>query len=348
MNVATDLFDIEAPPVPLAEVERIAAESFGIAGRATPLSGERDQNFHLRTDQGPGFVFKVHPPAEDPAVVEMQILGLQHLAAVDPALAVPRVIPTLDGATSLTLDLGAGRPQRARLLSYLPGVQLEAHLPLSPPRLRSLGSSLARLNRALAGFSHPAGDYVLLWDIQRASQVRAFFEHIWEPEWRALAARALDRFETEVAPRLAGLRRQIIHNDCNPYNVLYDAAQTEAVGGILDFGDMIHASRVQEIAVAASYNPGADDVLAPAREIAAAYCAVLPLPEAELALLPDLIATRAVLSLSISSWHLSMEPEDREAQTPRLSRVADRLRRLLAVDREAAVEALLAAVQRGA
>ncbi len=326
-----DLFDAGAPPIPLPEVERMAASLFGVHGKAKALSGERDQNFHLRTEDGPGYVFKVHPPAEDPAVVDFQVRALQHIASIDPGVVVPRVILSLDGAPSVPVDLGAGRPQLARLLSYLPGSPVGEHKPLSPVQLYSLGDTLGRLDRALRGFFHPAGGYPLLWDPQRAPQLRPLLEHIPDQELRDAVARGLDAFETHTQPRLLRLRAQPIHNDANNNNVLLDTANLDSVSGVLDFGDMVHGPLVQELAIAANYHLGLGaDPFEPIGPLVRGFHARVPLEPEELDILPALILARLLVSATMWSWLVRDDAEELAELRQEIPFLRDRLARVTA------------------
>src|SRR5512147_1342958 len=88
------------PGFSVADAERIARELYGMEARATALFSERDQNFHLRTAQGPGAVLKLYNALEDPAIVDFQIAALGHLALQDPGLPVPRLLQTRAGERS--------------------------------------------------------------------------------------------------------------------------------------------------------------------------------------------------------------------------------------------------------
>jgi Ser/Thr protein kinase RdoA (MazF antagonist) len=71
-----------------------------------------------------------------------------------------------------------------------------------------------------------------------------------EPK-RAVAKEVFDRYAEEVAPRLAALPHQVIHNDANEQNVLVDDAGR--LSGLVDFGDVVWSARVCGLAVAAAY-----------------------------------------------------------------------------------------------
>ena len=105
----------------------------------------------------------------------------------------------------------------------------------------------------LRGFEHEAGALALPWDIQRADEVAPLLAHVADPARRALAERAMARFTEHARPALPGLRAQAIHNDLNLYNVLVDPRDHDVIAGILDFGDMVRAPLVNDLAVAASY-----------------------------------------------------------------------------------------------
>lgn len=298
----------DSPPVSIAWLRQVLAARYGLDGTLTPMSGERDRNHLLQSADGARYLLKVSHPAEAPLVADFQTRALLHLAQADPTLPVQRIVATRDGEPSFAADPGDGQPRVVRLFSYLPGLPLP-EAPRSARQRASLARVLARLDLALRGFSHPAGSQQLPWDIQHAADVRGLLCHVDDPLRRALAERALDRFEQHAAPHLASLRRQPIHNDLNPNNVLVDPADPDRISGILDFGDMVEAPLVDDLAVAAAYQLGsAADPLADVLPFVAAYHAVLPLQRAEIDLLPALMAARLVLVVAISGWRAARDP----------------------------------------
>jgi Ser/Thr protein kinase RdoA (MazF antagonist) len=116
----------------------------------------------------------------------------------------------------------------------------------------------------------------------------------------------IDDFDARVKPALPALRKQVIHADLNPDNVL--TSQDDHIAGFIDFGDMLRAPLVMEVAIACSYlRPASNDaVLAWVNPFIAAYDRVLPLQEAERELLFDLLRARLVASLSILRWRAAV------------------------------------------
>lgn len=302
-----------AAPVATAWAADVLQQHYGLAGVLKPLTGERDANFLLE-DAGPSGLrrlLKVSHPDEDAVVADFQTQALLHIAARDPGLPVQRLQPARDGAVACHVADPEGRPRVVRLFSYLEGLPLP-QAPRTASQRLAVARTLARLDLALAGLQHAAGARELPWDIQRAERVRPLLVHVADPARRALAEAALDGFEQRARPRLAGLRRQAIHNDFNIYNLLVDPADTDRVAGILDFGDMVHAPMVDDLAVAASYQVdeqgGAQAALAAIAGFAAAYHAVCPLQEAETALLLDLVRARLAMVVAISGWRAARHP----------------------------------------
>jgi 4-aminobutyrate aminotransferase-like enzyme/Ser/Thr protein kinase RdoA (MazF antagonist) len=305
------VFETRPPELAPEAGERIAADLFGIPARAEPLGSERDRNLRLRGSDGRDYVLELANPAEDPAVVDLETRALLHVAACDPELPVPRVLPTAAGALSAVVAAADGRPSIARLLSFLPGTALGAS-PRGAVCLRDLGATLARLDRALRGFFHPAADRELAWDMKRAHRLRARVDRIEPAERRRLADGTLARFEARALLRLPALRAQVIHNDVSRDNTLVDAGG-ERVVGIIDFGDLVHAPLVADVAVTLSEAllDAADPVEA-ALAVVDGYAGVEPLREEERDLLFDLLAARLAMAVVISAWRVALDPGNRD------------------------------------
>jgi 4-aminobutyrate aminotransferase-like enzyme/Ser/Thr protein kinase RdoA (MazF antagonist) len=278
------------------------------------LASERDQNFRLRV--GPReLVLKIANPAELAGVLDFEIRALAHVAACDPSLAVPRVLTTPAGETCPAVTGPDGRRHLVRLVTWLPGrvlAEAQAAGGAGAPLLRHVGETAARLGRALRGFFHPAAGRDLHWSLPLAARLRAHVGGIADAGARDLADRSLARFESHALPGLARLRAQVIHNDVSRHNTLVDPAR-ERVAGIIDFGDMLHAPLACDAAVTVSEMMlGAPDPIGAAVCVAAGYREVEPLHEAELAVLPDLVAARLAMGLAISAWRIRRHPENAE------------------------------------
>jgi 4-aminobutyrate aminotransferase-like enzyme/Ser/Thr protein kinase RdoA (MazF antagonist) len=298
-----------------AEAERIARDLYGLAVTISALPGERDCNFRLRTADAPGadapgaatreFVLKIHDVAVDAESTECLVSVLDHLAEQDPALPVPRLFPTQQG-DAVGRFSSEGVDYSTCLVSFLPG-RLLAAMPPSTLLLQNLGTTLARVDRALQGFFHPSLTRRLAWDVRRLPELAQLSGYIQSAALRDAVDRVSSALRT-CLPRLRGLRSQAIHGDCHAANLLVDA-DGQSICGILDFGDMIHAPRIFEPAVAMS------ELLTEAVSTFDSVAAVLrgyvqsqTLQTDEVELLFDIVTARHAVTLLVHAWRREHDP----------------------------------------
>ena len=333
-----------ASVIPEARALALAAEHYGLSADVRRLDSERDQNFRLRAADGSEYVLKIANPAEDRAVTNLQTEALRHIAARDPRLPIPRIVPADNGAVELDVAFEDGSIRIVRLLSFLRGTPMHQAPPSTGLR-RDVGRCAARLALALRDFVHPGANHKLLWDIQHAAELRPLVGTVPSGQ-HDLVARFLDGFETHAMPVLAQLPKQPLHNDLNPHNVVVDPADTTRVAGIIDFGDLTATARANDLAIAAAYQvTDSDDPLAPALELISAYHAVAPLEPRERDILFDLIATRMVMTIVISNIRAARYPENGAYILRNNKQASARLMRIATLSREEAAQQIERACQ---
>ena len=298
-----------APPnAPVAQVRRLVVEQYGFDGKLKLLVSERDQNFRLTRVDGPDCVVKIANSAEDKAVTDFQIQALRHLETNACPVIVPRIIRTRSGALSTSVS-HRGSAHALRIVSYVPGCPLEGTAP-GAELARQMGRSLAEIDMSLSNFEHPFDSPVLPWDMQRASDLRGLMSHVVDAELQAMVRECLDDFERYAVPAFASLRSQIIHNDLSPGNVLVTEGEPISVAGVIDFGDMLRAPLVIDVAIAASYcRTEKEDALSELGAFVAGFDEVTPLEDAELELLYELVRMRIATTITFMYWRKSAGPE---------------------------------------
>lgn len=295
------------------EVTSLVRKLYGITGSARPLPSERDQNFHIQSSAGQ-FVLKIANGTEEKLSLDLQNKALEHLQLQAGHLFWPSVCSTEDGQQITVVTAANSVDHYVRLLTYLPGKPLALVKPHSPELLHDVGFCLGQMDRALLDFAHPAAHRYLKWDLRHAVDVIGEHQnYIADLEQRSIIDHFRARFEQQAAPVLSSLRRSIIHNDGNDYNVLVQSdGPTYRVAGIIDFGDMVHSHLIGEVAIAAAYLMlGKRDPLAAATVVVAGYHQALPLTEPELAVLFELICLRLCTSVSISAHQQQREPDNK-------------------------------------
>jgi 4-aminobutyrate aminotransferase-like enzyme/aminoglycoside phosphotransferase (APT) family kinase protein len=309
---------------------------YGCEAALEELPGERDRNFSVRAQDGDRYVLKLIDPQADAANVACQVGVLLHLAEQDPSLPVPRLCLTRTQAPVAQLTL-AHQTRSALLISHLPG-QLLAQAQAPGSALGTLGALMARLDRALRGFFHPSLAQTLVWDVRRLPELAELVGYLDDDDSRRLVGEVVARFQA-CEPRLRGLPSQAIHGDLHGANVLVDSASLR-VTGIIDFGDMIHAPRVFEPAVAMA-ELLIEGVVTPSQTAALlqGYVSGQALEAAEVDALYDVILARHAVSLLVHAWRLRHDPAGAAALGKGVSNAACSLEQLLTIGRASATEA---------
>ena len=286
------------PALPVEVLVEFMRGRFGIAGKWTPLEGERDQNYQVTEAGGEAWVFKVCNPDEGDAIATCQAAALEHIAHVDPALPVPRVRHTLAGERLAVLSHD-GQDYRVMVLSYLSG-EVIGETGLQRRQLHEMGQLLARLGISLRGFIDPApASRDLVWDTWKASNLSVQVPKL-PPGDQLLAAEILVHHRDVTVPALAGMRCQTIHGDVHPFNSLVD--ETGAISGIIDFGDLVQGALVLDLsnALADFLTPGKDNA-AIIFELVRGYAAMTRLEEIEADAILDLVEVRLLMTPLIDS-----------------------------------------------
>ncbi|MFT4435981.1 phosphotransferase [Caballeronia sp. 15715] len=325
------------------DASRLVSEAYGIEGTASALTSERDQNFRIEDGFGRAYVLKVTHPSEDPQVTEFHTKAQMHLMERNPELPIPHLLPTANGAPVHWHEDAKGCRRAVRLISFLEGVPMHRVAHSSVLRA-SLGAVLARFDVAMLGFDHRASEHNLLWDSRHADRLCSLLPMIESVEDRRLAEHFMQRFIENTEPALHTLRSQVIHNDMNPYNILVDETQHDAITAVLDLGDMVKAPLVNDLAVACSYQ--LDDSKVPistAIDCVVGYHKVNPLLPEEIALLPELIAARLLVTVAITGWRANRYPENRGYILRNNSSAWNGLRNLASANDEAMTEFFLKA-----
>ena len=309
---------LNASFVSLTELEAINLlwDFFGIAGDVVRFPTEKDDTFRVDLPGGGYYLLKVANPFENESELAFECELLQHVAATDPKLPIPRLVPTVEGAVQFWMVDGTGNRRHARLMTYLEGIPLDGMPgPLDASDREKIGEVLARLRLAMAGVQHRADGRFVAWNVQNFLRLDTLLEHVKDPGRRRSIAEAMSRFAA-LAERIASLRRQVVHNDFNRSNIIVDRLRPEFVTGIIDFGDCVRTAIAIDAATAllnqlprnASEQSSAD-LFSNAHDLLRGYLRIADLSDEELALIPHLIMARCATRALITTWRAQLFPD---------------------------------------
>lgn len=284
-------------------MEKILAHYYGLDRcQFKKLVGYISTNYRVTSNQGT-FLLKVY---EDTTVNKNEVLAeiamIQCLDHLD-AQSVSTPISNTDNEVITLLD-----GKLYRLMSFIEGQFLADAIP-TPKIYTSLGSFMAQIDLKLKDFRDVTIESRKLdWDLYYIQKARPRTQYIEDPSNRKLAEHFFLQWDQHVYPVIEQLRKSIIHNDGNDWNVLIREGE---VKGIIDFGDAVYTPLVFELGITIAYALfDKETPLEWASYIIQGYHSTYPLLKEELDLLYYVVAGRLITSLTNSSYDKTLQPDN--------------------------------------
>ncbi len=308
---------------------------YGLQGHYKPLMGERDQNFRLTTDTGVHYVVKISAAEEDLDVVKMQTAALRHIEEKDPSLPIPRIIRTKDDENHCFILGKSNTSYQMRVLSYVEGEAIGCDYPYPDDVLYEAGVFQARMCLALEGFKNPAAEGFMAWNIANGLALNPNLHSFMTDAQKDIFQGCLHHLSEVTFPALKKLRQQIIHNDAHCWNLLFKSEDDLAISGLIDFGDIVYAPIIDDIAVMAeSFIRSSEDIGHAITQITKGFHSQLPLLDEELRILPDLILLRTLLNALLQDYKAQIMTDVDQEYLDLLEGDWKFLQRYLATDRD--------------
>ena len=328
------------PEFSIEEAAAIARRLFALEGPIRQLDGERDLNF-LLGEKGARHVFKIANAAESPAMLECQHQVFERLAAAKVFPVIVTARESVNGNTIEIVEAADGNAHACRVLPFVEGRLFHEIDAPSSQLLADIGRRLAKLDRALEGYSHPALERPLLWKMETAPGIVETYGPLLDATELTLVEHFAGSYRQRVLPRTVELRRTVIHNDANRNNLVIDESGSQLLSAI-DFGDMVESWLAVEPALAATYAMlDRTDPMQAAADLLAGYDRELPLLPVERESVFDFICMRLCMSLCIGAHQCAQNPDNAYLGTD-LDAVRELLGKLRKIEPAAAVALLFA------
>ncbi len=275
------------------------------------LDGYDNANYLITTDSGK-YIFKTYVYSNE--LLELVKAENETLLFLQKSEnnRYPKPIQFTDGSY-IKNHIINGENRICRMLTFLEGKFL-GDVEHTKTLFQSFGFSLAEVDLSLQKFKN----YTIIarqwqWDIQYVELNKNYINYIPNAKDRNTVRYFLQQFEENVRPILPQLRKQIIHNDANEWNIL---TKNGKVSGFIDFGDLAYSPLINELAVAITY--ACFDKEKPiewASIILKSYNSKLPIEEKEIKILYYLIAARLVISVCNSAHSKKTDPKNTYASS---------------------------------
>ncbi len=277
--------------------------------RVKKLNGYENENF-LVYSKGSKYIFKTYAYSDLLfRLVQAENKVLLQLSCNDGFL-IPTPIPTIDLRYELKHEF-AGQVNIVRLLSYLEGKSI-GFVESNSDLYKTFGQFLAKMDIALSKIDNEViKKRKSEWNIIHFEMNAPLLNYINDPIDRKMLKSVFDDYRTYVVPSLHLLNCTLIHNDANDYNVMVSKGK---ISGIIDFGDLAYAPRINELAVAIAYaGLCKENPIRWAKIIVQSYIDVIPLDNNELDLLYYFITARLATSILNANYSRMINPENRYA-----------------------------------
>ncbi len=290
------------------EIKKLAAKYFGLnIEKVKKLDGYESFNFLLEDEKAYKFVLKLYPETADHSLIDAETAFLKHLSS-EMSNSIPESIPSKNG-NFLEQTIVNSESFTIRLLNFLEGKFL-AESEQKPKLIYNFGKFMGKLQNAGEGFErleYRARNFN--WDLFHNLENKTFLAEIIDPGNRKIAEYFFQKFEYEILPIWPKLRKGIIHNDPNDWNVLVD--DKDQIKGIIDFGDACHTAIICDVAIACAYLIfGKNEPLESVVDFVKGFHSEKRLEELELDVLFNLIANRLCATVCNSAHSKKLNPEN--------------------------------------
>jgi 4-aminobutyrate aminotransferase-like enzyme/Ser/Thr protein kinase RdoA (MazF antagonist) len=302
------------PDFCLRRAGKLLKHLYGIEGHLTPLPGERDQNFYVSLRGQDDMVLKIFSRNENHPFASAMADLMGFLKGKE--IPVPDIISSLNGEiVPLYRDENEGDDYMVMLQSRIDGIPY-ADIKHHPGELNeSVGETLAQTDRLLEEYKEPLFERELKWDIRNAPEtISSGLPLLKENSHISFCRQTLELWNEMVKPFDSQLRKSIIYNDANDYNILVkpgSRGEQPSLSGFVDFGDTLYSYTVADLAVAIAYLIlDRDDPLTVALEVVKGYNRILPLQPLEADILLVLVRARLSMSISVAAGQQQERPDD--------------------------------------
>lgn len=314
-------------------ISHLLREEYGLIGRVHHLSGEREQNFLLQQDDEDRYVVKIFRHDDAPGMIEIQTRALQNIKAGLPQIPVPAVRKTLSGEAIFRYEAAGEGALEIRVLEYLEGYPVEAGATPSPVLAEDAGKLVGTVTRRLGQLRHGRIEAFMPWDVSNRL--------LGDPSFWSLGGADMGRYEsrlrqayTDILPALLRQRTHLIYNDAHLGNLLRLSDDAGDVSGLIDFGDMVHAPIICDVAILAlGFAENAADPATLAAAAVSGYHSAYPLLSREVDMICDLMIARQALSILLFDIKLNEPRLFSDGLVKARAGLMDGLDRLLDIDK---------------
>ena len=308
----------EKPVVDEALARKVLSEHYGMNGidKLSDLESYDDRNFRVELTSGEVFTLKFHNGVEtdNRSVIEAQDHVLRFLCSRGVVCPSPQKSMKGDFIIHVNVCM-TGNPseQKAvatRLLGWVHGTPMNQLESISETLIRQAGCFLGKMRVQLDTFDHPGAHRVHQWDLIHTAEIEKYMDALQKADQKQLVRGIINEFKG-IQSKLRSLRHGVLQADFNDANII---VQEDRVAGVIDFGDLVHSARVNDVAIAIAYmmltKRGREKPIDTGCVFLSGFCAEYALLPSEIELLYTLVCCRLAISVTIGAYSYMQQPEN--------------------------------------
>ena len=268
------------------------------------LKSERDKNFLLKLKNKPLYVIKISNPAESISLLKLQDFVLNSLIKRN---SVKNFIPKKIHSTIKVYQDQLNRDCYVRVLRFIEG-KMYAVVNHNNNLEHSLGTLLGNLSKELQNLNHPNAFRKFEWDPSNISWIQKEI-NLFKGNKKKIINTNLYEYNYFIKKNLKNLRFSLTHGDANNYNLV---VKNDLVSGLLDYGDMIYAPTINDLAVSLAYAlMKKEDLYSALKNVVISYHKIFPITFDEIFSLMTLVKARLTITVVMAEKQRKKFPDNK-------------------------------------
>ena len=267
------------------------------------LNSERDRNFLVNINSKQKYILKISNPEESKELLDLQDYVLDNLGKRN---SLKQYIPKKIHSTIKIYSDLMNRKCCVRILSYIDG-KMYASVKHNVFLEQSLGTLLGNLSKELQNLIKPSAFRKFEWDPSNISWINKEI-NLFKGKYKNIILINLKEHNFFVKKNIMKLRFSLTHGDANNYNLV---VKKNKILGLLDYGDMIYAPTVNDLAISLSYAlMNKDDLYSTLKNIIVSYHKIFQISFDEIYSLITLVKARLTITVVMAEKQRKKFPDN--------------------------------------
>ena len=269
-----------------------------------PLNSERDKNFLININLKKKYVLKISNFEESKELLKLQDYVLSELSQRS---SLNKYIPKKVHSSIKTYSDLNNRKCCVRILTFIDG-KMYALVKHNQSLEKSLGNLLGNLSKELQSLINSSAFREFEWDPSKIIWINKEVK-MFTGKNKKIILRSLKEHDIFVSKNLNKLRFSLTHGDANNYNLVVNKNK---VLGLLDYGDMIYAPTINDLAVSLSYAlMNKNNLYATLENIIISYHKVFNITSDEIFSLMSLVKARLTITVVMAERQRKKFPNNK-------------------------------------